>query len=85
LDLLATDHFDALLLDNWMPKPTGIELCRMIRSFDQNIPIFFFSGAITDADRRAGFAAGAQGYFTKPIDPDELVSTLRHALKTDNN
>jgi DNA-binding response OmpR family regulator len=39
--LVATDHFDALLLDNWMPGLTGIQLCQTIRSFDQNIPISF--------------------------------------------
>jgi CheY-like chemotaxis protein len=41
MQLLVTDHFDALLLDNWMPKIDGIELCRLIRSLDQKLPIFF--------------------------------------------
>ena len=80
LHLLATDHFDALLLDNWMPEVTGLELCRLIRSFDQTIPIFFCSGAATEADKRAALSAGAQGYIVKPFDPDELTATLRAAL-----
>lgn len=80
LDLLGTDAFDALLLDNWMPKIDGIELCQLIRSFDQKLPIFFCSGAVTDADKKAAFAAGAQGYFGKPFDPDELTGTLCAAL-----
>lgn len=82
LDLLATTRFDALLLDNWMPKITGIELCRVIRSFDQKLPIFFCSGAATDADKKAALSVGAQGYFIKPFDPDELTATLRAVLKT---
>lgn len=80
LQLVATDHFDVLLLDNWMPQVTGLELCRSIRSFDPNTPIFFCSGAVTDADKMAALAAGAQGYFDKPFDPDELAATLRAAL-----
>lgn len=80
LDLLAADHFDALLLDNWMPELTGLELCRLIRSFDQTIPIFFCSGAATEADKKAALSAGAQGYIVKPLDPDELTATLRAAL-----
>jgi CheY-like chemotaxis protein len=28
LTLAATERFDALLLDNWMPELTGFELCR---------------------------------------------------------
>jgi len=81
LDLLATHPFDALLLDNWMPKIDGIELCRLIRSVDQNTPIFFCSGAATEADKKAAFCAGAQGYFVKPFDPGELAATLHAALK----
>jgi DNA-binding response OmpR family regulator len=80
LHLLATDHFDALLLDNWMPEVTGLELCRLIRSFDQTILIFFCSGAATEADKKAALSAGAQGYIVKPFDPDELTATLRAAL-----
>lgn len=85
LDLLATATFDALLLDNWMPKITGIELCQVIRSFDQKLPIFFCSGAATDADKKAALSVGAQGYFIKPFDPDELTATLRTVLKTSHN
>lgn len=80
LELLTTDHFDALILDNWMPQITGIELCRLIRSLDQNTPIFFCSGAATEADKRAALSAGAQAYFVKPFDPDELTATLRTVL-----
>ena len=77
LDLLATDRFDALLLDNWMPEVTGLELCRTIRSFDENTPIFFCSGAVTESDKKDGFSAGAQGYLAKPFDPDDLIQVLR--------
>lgn len=80
LDLLATDRFDALLLDNWMPEVTGLELCRTIRSFDENTPIFFCSGAVTEADKKAAFSAGAQGYLAKPFDPDDLIQVLRSEL-----
>lgn len=80
LPLLQAIVFDAVLLDNWLPGITGIELCREIRSFDQSIPIFFCSGAASQADKAAALAAGAHGYITKPFAPGELVSTLRAAL-----
>jgi len=59
MHLLATDSFDALLLDNWMPEMNGVELCRQIRSIDKTTPVFFCSGAVTDADKKAAFLAGA--------------------------
>ena len=81
MQLLLTARFDAVLLDNWMPKITGIELCRLIRSHDQKLPIFFCSGAVTEGDKKAAFEAGAQGYFGKPFDSNELTTTLRAAVK----
>jgi DNA-binding response OmpR family regulator len=69
LSLVATDHIDVLLLDNWMPGITGLELCRRIRSFNQTMPILFCSGAVTEADKKAALSAGAQGYIGKPFDP----------------
>lgn len=81
MQLLAANSFDALLLDNWMPNLNGLELCRLIRSSDSSIPIFFCSGAVTEADKQAAFSAGAQGYLAKPFDPDELTAVLRTALK----
>jgi DNA-binding response OmpR family regulator len=83
LELLSTDDFDAVLLDNLMPKMNGIELCRLIRSVDQTIVVLFCSGAVGDIDQKAAFDAGAQGYITKPFEPQEVALTLRSVLATD--
>ena len=77
---LLTARFGAVLLDNWMPKINGIELRRLIRSLDQKLSIFFCSRAVTEGDKKAAFDAGAQGYFGKPFDPEELTTTLRAAM-----
>jgi DNA-binding response OmpR family regulator len=77
-NLAATERFDAILLDNWMPELTGIELCRQIRTFDHVTPILFCSGA--KADKREAISVGAQGYIGKPFDPDDLIRTIRAVL-----
>ena len=77
LRLAATEHFDALVLDYWMPNLTGIELCRGIRTFDQSTPILICSGALTKADAEAAVRAGAQGYVKKPFDSKDLIRALR--------
>jgi len=81
LPLFSTHHFDALVLDNWMPGITGIEICRQIRTLDRNIPIFFCSGAVTSTDLDEAAKAGAQGYLEKPYDPDELIQLLRTSVR----
>ena len=80
LELLSTDSFDAVLLDNLMPKFNGIELCRLIRSANQTIVILFCSGAVGEDEQKAAYDAGAQGYVTKPFEPHELTSTLSSVL-----
>jgi len=74
--LARTMHFDLYMIDNWMPGGSGIDLCERLREFDPNTPILFYSGAAYDRDKRAAFAAGAQGYLTKPVENDRLISEV---------
>ena len=82
LQLVATESFEALILDYWMQEATGIDLCRQIRTFDLGTPILICSGSLTQADREAGVLAGAQGYIGKPFNSAELIGALRSVLKT---
>ena len=81
LQRVATESFEALILDYWMQEATGIELCRQIRTFDQSTPILICSGAITQADKEAGVLAGAQGYIGKPFNSADLIGALHWLLK----
>src|SRR5688500_5733022 len=81
LQRVATESFEALILDYWMKDATGIDLCRQIRTFDQSTPILICSGAVTQADKEAGILAGAQGYIGKPFNSAELIGALRSVVK----
>jgi DNA-binding response OmpR family regulator len=81
LQRVATESFDALILDYWMPEATGIDICRQIRTFDQSTPILICSGAVSRADKETAVLAGAQGYIGKPFYPAELIGALRSVLK----
>jgi DNA-binding response OmpR family regulator len=76
LRLVATQRFDVLILDFWMPDVTGIDLCRQIRAFDQSTPILICSGAVSEADREKALRAGAQGYVRKPFSSKDLVRVV---------
>lgn len=81
LQQVATESFDALILDYWMQEATGVELCHQIRIFDQTTPILICSGVLTQAVREAGVLAGAQEYIGKPFNSAELIAILRSVLK----
>lgn len=80
LQRVATESFDAVILDYWMEEATGSELCRQIRTFDQSTPILICSGAVSQADKEAAFLAGAQGFIGKPFNSADLVKALRSVL-----
>lgn len=69
-------YFDLYILDNWLPDGTGIDLCQMIRKFDPHTPILFCSAVAYEHDIKEGLSAGAQAYFVKPIDFEELQLTV---------
>jgi DNA-binding response OmpR family regulator len=74
--LAQTASFDLYLIDNWMPGMSGIDLCSRLREFDADTPILFYSGAAYEEDKRNAFAAGAQGYLTKPVDNEKFLKAV---------
>jgi len=76
IELARAERFDLYLLDNWMPRISGNELCEKLRLFDTETPILFYSGAAYPKDIAEGYASGAQGYLVKPANNDELVAEV---------
>lgn len=72
---IKAEKFDLYLLDGWLPKTDGFELCRQIREFDPQTPILFYSGAAYEADKKKAREAGATAYVTKP-DIYDLIQTM---------
>lgn len=81
LKLYETCTADAMLLDVMLPEMDGFETCRRLRlRKNGNIPVVIITAMGTDDARRQGFEAGADAYFTKPFDPDEVIKTLRDLI-----
>ena|ERR1051325_4858304 len=69
-------NLDLILLDWYLEDGLGIELCQRIRRFDQETPIFFYTGVSYPAEIRKAMQAGAQGCFIKPVDVNQLLQTI---------
>ena len=82
--VLATNSAEALdqLRTNWyLEDETGIELCRRIRAFDHQTPVFFYTGVAYQTEIERAMRAGAQGCFIKPVDVIEMVKKISSELK----
>ena len=73
------EHPDFIILDIMLPGMDGIQLCKKIREFDENVPIIFLSSRSEYEDRILGLKIGADDYIIKPFDPGEVVARI-HAL-----
>ncbi len=74
---------DLIILDLMLPKMSGLEVCRLIRSNakTKSIPIVMLTAKGEEIDRVVGFEMGADDYMVKPFSPRELVLRVKAILK----
>lgn len=71
---------DLVLLDLMLPKMSGLEVCRRIRS-QANVPIIMVTARDAEIDTVVGLEVGADDYVTKPYRIRELVARMRAVLR----
>jgi DNA-binding response OmpR family regulator len=74
---------DLILMDVRMPKMTGYEACRQMKTIDaiRDIPVVFLSAKGQESEIQAGLEVGAEEYILKPFAPDELVKQVQTVLE----
>jgi PAS domain S-box-containing protein len=81
---LAADQPSLTLLDVKLPDISGIEVCRQLKTnpVTAHIPVLLRSAVFTQSqDKVQGLESGADGYVVEPVDPQELVATVRALLR----
>jgi diguanylate cyclase (GGDEF)-like protein len=83
-DMIAEARPDLLLLDIVMPKVSGIELLRDLRSREalSTLPVIMVTAKTGAEDVREALDAGAFDYIRKPFETVEVLARLRSALRT---
>ena len=86
LDMIYEKKPAVLIADWMMPKMSGIELCRMLRSNKdtKSLPIIMLSARSEEADKSLGLDTGADDYISKPFSPMELVSRVKALIRRTN-
>lgn len=74
---------DLIMMDVRMPRMTGYEACRQLKSVPglRDIPVVFLSAKGQDEEIQNGIAAGAVAYILKPFAPDELNRRIAEILR----
>ena len=74
---------DIVVLDWMLPKVSGIEVCRRLRSRPEtrNLPIIMLTARGEETDRVRGLDTGADDYMVKPFSMTEFTARVRAVLR----
>ena len=81
---LASPHLhdtSCLIADVQMPGMSGLDLQSKLVALRQDIPIIFITAFAEERRRKQAEAAGAVGFFSKPVDSRMIIGCLDAALK----
>ncbi len=76
-----TVPYDLVILDIRLPRLTGLEVCRQLRTQNRTMPILFLTALGAVENRVQGLDAGADDYLAKPFAFRELEARVRALLR----
>jgi DNA-binding response OmpR family regulator len=79
--LARTNSYDAILLDNVLPKKMGGHVCKEIREAGIMTPIIVLSGKLEVLTKVELLNRGADDYVTKPFSFEELLARINSVLR----
>ncbi|MBD2125798.1 response regulator [Microcoleus sp. ZQ-A2] len=84
LELVAQAKPDLIILDVKLPDLNGFEVCRRLKANPATafIPVLHLSASFVESrDKAQGLDSGADGYLAQPVEPIELIATVRALLR----
>jgi len=82
--VLSTEDYGLVILDLSLPKMSGLEILRRLRSRASSVPVIILTASDTIDARVAGLNSGADDYLPKPFDIVELEARIRAHLRRAN-
>ena len=82
LAMAAREKPDLILMDIQLPEMDGYEVTRRIKANRdlKHIPIIAVTSYALSGDDQKAYAAGCDGYVTKPVSPKVLLAKIREYL-----
>lgn len=77
LSATTSTQYDCIILDIGLPKMSGIEVLKNLRSANNHTPVLILTAQDSTSNRVNGLDAGADDYLSKPFEFVELCARLR--------
>ena len=78
---LASERFDAVLLDLGLPQRSGLEVLAALRARGDTTPVIVLTARDALPDKVGALDKGADDYLVKPFELDELLARLRAVVR----
>ena len=85
LDKANSNKFDLMLLDQMLPKLSGIEVLKKMREAGNLMPVIFLTALDSEDSKIEGLISGADDYVTKPFSIKELLARIEVVLRRTSN
>lgn len=81
IDQARAQYFDIIFLDEQMPGISGIDALSEIKSFKPDIPVILITKSEEENIMEAAIGAKISDYLIKPVNPNQILLTLKKNLK----
>lgn len=81
LKMILGNTYDLILLDVMLPKMSGFDVCKTVRSKNITTPIIMLTAKGEEIDKVLGLEIGADDYITKPFSLRELLARIKAMLR----
>ena len=80
LNALRAAHYDLVITDHLMPQVTGIDMIKMIRCKDTDLPVIMTSGELSNEELESHLWLDISAILPKPYTIADLANTVRSVL-----
>jgi CheY-like chemotaxis protein len=82
VDLAPKINPDLILMDVRMPRMTGYEACKIMKTMPgiKDVPVVFLTARGQESEIQQGLGVGAEEYLLKPFAPDQLTERVKTIL-----
>ena len=81
IQALRKEEFDVAVLDLKMDDMDGLEVLKIFKKMDPEMPVIMLTGHGSEQAAREGITLGAADYLTKPYDLEELIEKIHEVVR----
>lgn len=81
LETMRRNSFDVIITDIRLPDVSGLEILELAKEKNPDVAVIMMTGYASVETAVEAVNQGAYAYFIKPVNPDEIKTTIANALK----